>query len=185
MDISNAIIARSDQVNAVDLIERVIVTITDVRSGNTEQPVHIITDRFGKERPFKPSKTVLRDLGKAWGKDTDVWVGRQLELYNEPTVLWAGKPVGGIRVSAMSHIDKPIQTAHTITRGKYLEVTIGVIATPDESVVVDMLAMIASAESIPALKTAWDLAGVKGVQKHPGIVSATNKRKTELSGAES
>lgn len=181
MDISEAILARSDQINAIDLIEPVIVTVVEVREGNKEQPVHIITDVYGPSRPFKPSKTVLRDLGKAWGKDTKAWAGRSMELYNEPTVLWAGKPVGGIRVSALSHIDKPIQTAHTITRGKYLEVTIGVIAAVDESAVVDVLAEIAAAESLPGLKAVWQVAGVKGVQKHPDVIAATNKRKQELS----
>src|SRR5690606_40708154 len=105
-----------------------------------------------------------------------------MELYNEPTVKWAGKPVGGIRVSALSHIPNPIQTAHTITRGQYTEVTIRVLEAPapDESAVVDALAEITGAESIPALKTAWDLAGVKGVQKHPDVIAAKDKRKAEL-----
>lgn len=183
MDVSETILAKSDQVNAIDLVEPVIVTVVDVKRGPADQPVHIITDKYGPERPFKPSKTVRRDLAKAWGTEAKAWVGRSMELYNEPTVLWAGKPVGGIRVSALSHIPKPIQTAHTITRGKYLEVTIGVIAAPvvDESAVVNALAVIAGAESIPALKTAWDLAGVKGVQKHPDVIAAKDKRKQELS----
>ncbi|MGN7978235.1 hypothetical protein ACTJJ4_11740 [Microbacterium sp. 22195] len=183
MDVSETILAKSDQVNASDLIEPVIVTVVDVKAGPADQPVHIITDKYGKDRPFKPSKTVRRDLAKAWGTEAKAWIGRQMELYNEPTVLWAGKPVGGIRVSALSHIEKPIQTAHTITRGKYLEVTIGVIATPafDESAVVDVLAEIANADSLPGLKAVWDVAGVKGVQKHPDVVAATNKRKAELS----
>lgn len=181
MDISDAILAKSDQINAIDLIEPVIVTVVEVRPGNKEQPVNIITDVYGAERPFKPSKTVLRDLGKAWGTDTKRWAGRSMQLYNEPTVLWAGKPVGGIRVSALSHIEKPIQTAHTITRGKYLEVTISVLKPEfDESAVVDALADIAGASSEPALRMAWDLAGKRGVQKHPDVLAAKDKRKAEL-----
>ena len=183
MDVSETILAKSDQVNAIDLVEPVIVTVVDVKAGPADQPVHIITDKYGSERPFKPSKTVRRDLAKAWGVEAKAWVGRSMELYNEPTVKWAGKPVGGIRVSALSHIPKPIQTAHTITRGQYTEVTIRVLEKPtvDESAVVDALANINGAESIPALKTAWELAGVKGVQKHPAVIEATSKRKQELS----
>lgn len=183
MDVSETILAKSDQINAIDLVEPVIVTVTDVKAGPADQPVHIITDKYGPERPFKPSKTVRRDLAKAWGVEAKAWIGRSMELYNEPTVKWAGKPVGGIRVSALSHIPNPIQTAHTITRGQYTEVTIRVLETPapDESAVVDALAVITGAESIPALKTAWDLAGVKGVQKHPDVIAATNRRKEELS----
>lgn len=183
LDVSQTLLAKSDQVNAIDLVEPVTVTVMDVKAGPSDQPVHIITDKYGKERPFKPSKTVRRDLAKAWGTDAKVWIGRQMTLYNEETVLWAGKPVGGIRVSALSHIPKPIQTAHTITRGKYLEVTIGVIATPvvDESAVVDALADINGAESMPALVAAWDLAGARKVQGHPDVIAAKDKRKQELS----
>lgn len=181
MDVSETILAKSDQVNAIDLAEPVVVTVVEVKRGPADQPVHIITDKYGAERPFKPSKTVRRDLVKAWGKEASGWVGKSMELYNEPTVLWAGKPVGGIRISALSHIEKPIQTAHTITRGKYLEVTISVLKPEfDESVVVDALADIAGASSEPALRMAWDLAGKRGVQKHPDVLAAKDKRKAEL-----
>lgn len=183
MDVSDTILAKSDQINAIDLIEPTVVTVVDVKAGPADQPVHIITDKYGTERPFKPSKTVRRDLVKAWGKEARDWIGRSMELYNEPTVLWAGKQVGGIRISALSDIPKPIQTAHTITRGKYAEVTIRVLEKPavDESAVVDALANITGAESLPALKAAWDLAGVKGVQKHADVITAKDKRKAELS----
>lgn len=181
MDVSETILAKSDQVNAIDLAEPVVVTVVDVKRGPADQPVHIITDKYGPERPFKPSLTVRRDLVKAWGKEASGWVGKSMELYNEPTVLWAGKPVGGIRISALSHIEKPIETAHTITRGKYLQVTIRTLkAEFDESVVVDVLAEIAGATSEPALRAVWGVAGVKGVQKHPEVIAATNKRKAEL-----
>jgi hypothetical protein len=183
MDVSETILAKSDQVNAIDLVEPVVVTVVDVKAGPADQPVHIITDKYGPARPFKPSKTVRRDLAKAWGTEAQAWIGRSMEIYNEPTVLWAGKPVGGIRVSALSHINAPIQTAHTITRGKYTEVTIRALPTAPESSeasVVDALADINGAESMPALKAAWDLAGVKGVQKHPDVIAAKERRKQEL-----
>lgn len=184
MDVSETILAKSDQINAIDLAEPVIVTVVDVKRGPADQPVHIITDKYGPERPFKPSKTVRRDLVKAWGKEASGWVGRSMEIYNEPTVLWAGKPVGGIRVSALSHIEKPTETAHTITRGKYLQVTIRVLQTApvvDPEAVAKVLDSIDQASSIEALKTAWQLAGVQGVQKVPEVVQATNRRKAELS----
>ena len=187
MDVSETILAKSDQINAIDLIEPTVVTVVDVKAGPADQPVHIITDKYGTERPFKPSKTVRRDLVKAWGKEAQAWIGRSMELYNEPTVLWAGKQVGGIRISALSHIEKPIQTAHTITRGKYTEVTIRVLQDapgPSEEAVVDSLADIAGASSMEALKTAWALAGARGVQKHPDVIEAKNARKTELNNQE-
>lgn len=185
MDVSETILAKSDQVNAIDLAEPVVVTVVDVKRGPADQPVHIITDKYGAERPFKPSKTVRRDLVKAWGKEASGWVGKSMELYNEPTVLWAGKPVGGIRISALSHIEEPIETAHTITRGKYQQVTIRPLKPEfDESAVVDALANISGASSLETLKAAWKIAEVKGVHMHPDVLAATNKRKAELTPVE-
>lgn len=123
MDVSTAIVAQSDQMNAIDLAQPVTVTIVDVKKGSDER-VHIITDAYGPARPFKPSKTVLRDIAKAWGLESQVWIGRRLTLFNDPTVLWAGQEVGGIRVSAMSHIDKAFEAKHQIARTKSKKVMI-------------------------------------------------------------
>ncbi|RUQ06711.1 hypothetical protein D8M34_06740 [Microbacterium sp. HSID17254] len=125
MDVSDAIVAKSDQLNAIDLVGRdVTVTIVDVKPGSADQPVHIITDTYGPARPWKPSKTALRDIVQAWGTDSTVWVGRRITLFNDPEVLWAGQPVGGIRIRAMSHIDKAFEAKHVITRGKTKKVMI-------------------------------------------------------------
>lgn len=118
MDLTSTIIPKSDQLNSDDLIAGPrTFTITDVREGNSEQPVNIfLTESPGK--PFRPSKTVLRVLVTAWGKESSVYVGRRLTLYRDPDVKWAGSEVGGIRVSHLSHIDKPMKMALTETRGK-------------------------------------------------------------------
>ena len=137
MDISNAIIAKSDQMNAIDLAQDVTVTILDVIEGPKDQPVHIITDKYGPSRPFKPSVTVLRDVAQAWGLDSGVWVGRRLTLFNDPTVVWAGQEVGGIRVRAMSHIDKAFEAKHALSRTKSKKVMIQPLADPVQDVVRD------------------------------------------------
>lgn len=184
MDVSNAIVAKSDQLNAIDLVGRdVTVTIVEVKPGPADQPVHIITDVYGPGRPWKASKTALRDIVQAWGTDSTAWVGRRITLFNDPDVLWAGQPVGGIRIRAMSHVEKAFEAKHVITRGKTKKVMIQPLpdAPDDSAAVVDALADITNADSLPTLKAAWDLAGVKGVQKHPDVIAATNKRKAELS----
>jgi hypothetical protein len=61
---------------------------------------------------------VLRILVTAWGKEGDAYVGRRMTLYRDAEVKWAGQEVGGIRVSHLSHITKPIKLALTETRGK-------------------------------------------------------------------
>ncbi len=117
MDISKAIQANSCQLNADDLVGgSIVVMITDVKKGNAEQPV--VIEITGGHQPWKPSKTSLRGLAAAWGVNTASWVGQVVELYNEPTVRWAGKPVGGIRVKAISGIDSKIEIMVSMARGK-------------------------------------------------------------------
>lgn len=119
MDISAAAQPRSDQINADDLIGGpCIVTIAEVCRGNEEQPVNIITEEFGRDRPYKPGKSMLRVLITAWGKDASVYTGRRLVLYRDPDVRFGKDAVGGIRISAMSHINSRITLALTVTRGR-------------------------------------------------------------------
>jgi hypothetical protein len=41
-----------------------------------------------------------------------------MTLYRDPAVKFGGMDVGGIRVSHLSHIDKPLSVALTVSRGK-------------------------------------------------------------------
>lgn len=124
MDLSKAIEAKSDQLNAVDIAVPEVVTITEVRPGDKDQPVWIVTAEH-PGRPWKPSKTALRMLVKAWQTtDGTQYVGRRVELFNDPTVTWAGEAVGGIRVSAVSHIEKPVKLSLPVSRGKRKSYTI-------------------------------------------------------------
>lgn len=188
MDVSAAIVAKSDQLNAIDLVGRdVTVTIVDVKQGPADQPVHIITDAYGPSRPWKASKTALRDIVQAWGTDSTVWVGRRLTLFNDPEVLWAGQPVGGIRIRAMSHIDKAFEAKHVITRGKTKKVMIQPLgdapeptpaATPSTA---DHLDAIHNAATIEDLQHAWGMAQKAGVSNDPELISAKERMKKELS----
>lgn len=125
MDISAAAQPRSDQLNADDLIGGPqLVTITEVRRGNDEQPVNIITKEFGPGRPYKPGKSMLRVLIAAWGKDASTYAGRRLMLYRDPDIRFGKDTVGGIRISAMSHIDTRLTLALTVTRGRRAPFTV-------------------------------------------------------------
>lgn len=117
MDISETLTPKSDQLNADDLIAgELFVTISEVSAGSAEQPVFIHTAEF-PGRPFKPCKTVRRLLAAAWGTETNVWIGRRLQLYRDPTVTYGKDEVGGIRVKAMSHIQRRITLPLTVRRG--------------------------------------------------------------------
>ena len=118
-DMSPVIVARSDQLNADDLMSgprTVTITGVDIAPG-TEQPVTI---HFGGDegRPWKPCKSMSRVLVAAWGADAKNYAGRSVTLFRDPTVKWGGMEVGGIRISHLSHIDSKLQLALTATRGK-------------------------------------------------------------------
>ena len=106
-DITPFIQAKSDQLNADDLIGGAITArITNVRvTGGDQQPVTVELD--GGHRPWKPCKTTMRVLAALWGPRAGEWVGRTVRLYRDPTVKYGGVEVGGIRISGMSHIDRP------------------------------------------------------------------------------
>ena len=126
-DLSSTIIAKSDQLNADDLIGGdKIVTVTNVSIGDRDNPVIVHYD--GDDgRPFKPCLTVRRILLAAWGKNGNDWIGKQARLYCDPTVVYAGKEVGGIRVSALSDMAKPLNVKLSVTRGKKKEHRIDIL----------------------------------------------------------
>ena len=128
VDIAKAIEPRSDQQNYDDMLAGPrTVTVTEV-DRDKEQRVSIHLAEY-PGRPFKPSKTNLRLIAQAWGTEAAAWTGRRMTLAGDPTVRFGGQQVGGIRVVALSHIDKPFTAALTTTRGK--RATYKVDALPD------------------------------------------------------
>jgi hypothetical protein len=128
VDLSETIVPKSDQLNAEDLLTGPrTFTVEKVTKGSAEQPVDIHLVEFPR-RPFRPSKTVRRILVAAWGPDANTYVGRRMTLYRDPAVKFGGMDVGGIRVSHLSHIDKPLSVALTVTRGKRQAYTVQPLA---------------------------------------------------------
>ena len=117
MDISDTLAPKSDQLDAVDLLSGPrTFTIERVSKGNDEQPVQIHLAGF--PRPWRPGLSMRRVLVAAWGKDAATYVGRRVTLYCDPDVQFGGAAVGGTRIRALSHIDKPKQVPLLIKRGK-------------------------------------------------------------------
>lgn len=109
---------KTDQLNYEDFLGGTtrIVTIAGVKAGTKEQQYDIAIE--GDTRVWRPAVTVLKLLVAAWGDDATEWVGRRAELYGDPTVTFGRDRVGGIRVSAVSHITEPVSASLTETRGK-------------------------------------------------------------------
>ena len=117
MDLTDSIQARSDQINADDLVGGPITyTIREVVQGKAEQPFDFLL--VETDRAYRPSKTMRRVIVNAWGAETAQYAGRRLTLYREPSIKFGNVAVGGIRISHMSHIDKPRDVMLQVTRGK-------------------------------------------------------------------
>jgi hypothetical protein len=118
MNLTESIVPRSDQTNAEDLLAGPItVTIEKVVAGTAEQPVEVHTVEM-PGRPYKPSKSMRRVMVVAWGAEASAYIGRRLTLVRNPEITFGRDKVGGIEISHLSDIDKPITIALTVTRGK-------------------------------------------------------------------
>lgn len=116
-DLSKTILAKSDQMNADDLAVPITIKVTGVRVTDGDQPTSINFEG-DNGKPYKPCKSMRRVLVRAWGANSQDYIGRSIALYNEPTVKWGGQEVGGIRISGVSHIERDFAMPLTITRGQ-------------------------------------------------------------------
>jgi hypothetical protein len=160
MDMSETIAAKSDQQNFDDyLIGPRTVSIAAVTKGTAEQPVNIeLVEYPGK--PFKPNKSMRRVLVMAWGADSSAYVGRRMTLFGNPDVVYGGKAVGGIEISHLSDIPKPLTVALTATRGKRKPFTVQPLAEAPKR---DFLAEAKlAAGDVESLKALWSAASQAG-----------------------
>jgi hypothetical protein len=117
-DLSTTITPKSDQLNADDLItEPKTIRVTKVSAcpGSAEQPIAIYFEG-DNGKPYKPCKSMRRVLVQVWGRNGAEYVGRRMTLFRDPTVQFGGVAVGGIRISHMSEIDRPMSLMLTASR---------------------------------------------------------------------
>lgn len=189
MDITETTAPKSDQQQFDDFIGGITrtVTVSGVSSGSLEQPVNIELAEF-PGRPFRPNKTMRRLLVVAWGKDSAAYIGRRLELFGNPDVIWAGKPVGGVEIRSLSNIDKPLTIPLTVSRGKKKSFTVQPLPTTpttktptlDNATINEWSEVFGLATTLPALQAAWEQAKSAGVITDARIVAAKNARKSAL-----
>lgn len=128
-DISKTIIPKSDQLNSDDLITgEMTLVVTAVKVVAGDQPVHIHYEG-DSGKVFKPCKSMRRVLVQLWSADGDKYVGRTLRVFRDTSVKWAGEEIGGIRISAMSHIENEMKLMLTVSKGKRTPYTIKPIIT--------------------------------------------------------
>ena len=183
-DMTSVIVPKSDQINADDLIGGTMtITINEVRiKGGQEQPVSIYF--AGSDKAFRPCKSMSRVLVAAWGPDAKKYVGRSLTLYRDPKVKWAGMEVGGIRISHMSDLERPMTMVLTMTKGSRAPYVVKPLEVPakrkdGEFTLADARRWIADAVDLSELEHAWKQRNM--AQFRDQLRSELEARKAELS----
>ena len=183
MDIASTTAPRSDQQNFDDYVAGPkTLTISEVRAGTAEQPVEIHLVEY-PGRPYKPSKSMRRVLVQAWGSDGATYAGRRITLYGDPEVTFGRDKVGGIKISHLSHITKPVQIALTVTRGKrapFIVKPLPDVAPAPQATIDGALKAIHTAPDTAALDAIETKANQLGIGEH--INAAISKRRAELEG---
>lgn len=180
-DMAAAVAAKSDQLNADELMTGPI-TVTIERAyvkPDSEQPAVLeLVERPGK--PYKPGRSMSRVLVAAWGPDSSKYAGQKLTLYRDPNVKFGGILVGGIRISHMTGINKPLTVALTVKRGSKGAFTVQPLIepapTPPPAPVSDE--QIAAASTVDELRALW--AGADEIQQQ-----AIRARVAEIEGGQS
>jgi len=127
VDMSQFITAKSDQLNADDLLGGPItVRVTGVRGTNDKDQPIAISYEGDQGKPYKPGKSMRRVLVHFWGKEADAYLGRFMTLYRDPDVTFGKIKVGGIRIGAMSDIEAG-EVALTATKGSKKLFSVGVL----------------------------------------------------------
>lgn len=121
-------VAKSDQINNVDLIAAPLtITITKVVvDTRQDQPVSIGIE--GTDKVYRPCKGMRRVILDIWGGDQSKYIGRKLTLYRDPDVRFGADTTGGTRISHASHIDGPRKVTVPVSRGKVKAYMIAPIA---------------------------------------------------------
>lgn len=131
IDIRTTIAPKSDQMNADDLIggPRTIKVTKVSLLAAADQPI-AINFEGDNGKPYKPCKSMRRVMVTVWGADGAAYAGRSMTLYRDDTVAFGGQQVGGIRISHMTNIARPVTMALTATRGSRKGFTVHPLADP-------------------------------------------------------
>lgn len=119
VDIRAATKPKSDQLNyETFLTGSQTFTVSKVTPGDRDHPVFIHMNEC-PATPYKPSKGMLKCIAQpdGWGDKSSQWVGKSITLYGDPTVIYGGVEVGGIKVAALSDISGDYETLISARRG--------------------------------------------------------------------
>ena len=185
IDISRTIAPKSDQLNADDLIAGPkTITVTGIKLVAEDQPVAIHFE--GDDgKPYKPCKSMRRVLIKAWGPNGAAYVGRSMTLFLDEQVRFGGAAVGGIRISHLTAIDRPLSMALTATRGTKKAYTVQPLAVQqaDKSALKAVIDQITASTGKEGLAKAKEMAGKLTEEDRATAAEAYKERVSDLKRA--
>lgn len=127
--------AKSDQLNFDSFppgVTRTIrITQVDVKPG-VDQPCDVHFEGMNG-RVYRPSKGMRRVMVHVWGKYSEAYVGHSMTLYGDPEVMFGAVKAGGVRISHMTGIQKPVTMALTATRANRKPFTVKPLVIAAES----------------------------------------------------
>lgn len=119
-DVSATTAPKSDQLDNIELRQgpRIFTVVrVDVKADpNAEQPVSVHFAEF--PRPWKPGVNMRRVLVHCWGKHSEGWPGRQIELFADERIKFGSETPGGTRISRISGIEKTEQAPVLLSQGR-------------------------------------------------------------------
>jgi len=109
---------KSDQLNATDLIagpRRLKITKVVLNDDPKQKASIYFEGDNGK--PYKPCLSMRRLLVLIYGKGTSL-TGKEIVVFRDPEVVYAGEKVGGIVISHASHITTSQRHVLPVSKGK-------------------------------------------------------------------
>lgn len=179
---------KSDQLNFDDFAGGMskTITITKVVETSDKQQPRAICYEGDNGKPWKPCKGMRRVLRNCWGdNENNEYIGRQIVLYGDPKIKFGEIEQGGIRISHLSHIDKPMTMPLTERRGSRKQFTVQplvVEAGTPLPTLADMIHDIEKAVDADGLKFKYSAAlrSFTDDDSRKKIVAAKEMRKKEL-----
>jgi hypothetical protein len=103
-----------------------------------------------------------------------------MTLYRDDSVLFGGIAVGGIRISHLSHIEKDLTLALTVSRASRKPYTVKLLTVTEPKLInyAAAIADINAATTLADLQAAWTTH--KAAQKHPEVIAAKDAAKVKL-----
>lgn len=101
-------IFQSKYLKKEDILRPTILTIDHVKgemidSDNGKEQKAVMLWRGSNLKPMIVNKGNWITLADAYGEESDGWSGHQVEVYVDPSIMFGGKRVGGLRIRIPSH----------------------------------------------------------------------------------